>query len=155
MKNQLLLLSALFLSLTVFAQKDQIKTAKKAIKSGDFTTAMAAVNEAEGLISGADQKTTAKYYYLRAMALYQNGANSDNTAVGKAFNDLLEYERGTKVKYSKEIQELSNALIQKISAEAGNAYAAAQASNDPADYKKSARGFHDIYLLSPADTTFL
>jgi len=155
MKNQLLLLSALFLSLTVFAQKDQIKTAEKAIKSGDFATAMAAVNEAEGLISGADQKTTAKYYYLRAMALYQNGTNSDNTAVGKAFNDLLEYERGTKVKYSKEIQELSNALIQKISAEAGNAYAAAQASNDPADYKKSARGFHDIYLLSPADTTYL
>ena len=69
MKNQLLLLSALFLSLTVFAQKDQIKTAEKALKSGDFAAAMAAVNEAEGLIAGVDQKTTAKYYYIRAKAV--------------------------------------------------------------------------------------
>ncbi len=155
MKNQVLLLSALFLSLTVFAQKDQIKTAEKAIKSGDFAAAMAAVNEAEGLISGADQKTTAKYYYLRAKAIHQNGANNDNTSVGMAFNDLLEYERGTKVKYSSEITELANALIQKVAGEANDAYNAAQATKDPADFKKSGRGFHDIYLLSPADTTYL
>lgn len=155
MKNQLLLLSALFLSLTVFAQKDQIKSAEKALKSGDFAAAMAAVNEAEGLIAGADQKTTAKYYYLRAKAVYQNGANNDNTAVGQAFNDLLSYEKSTKVKYSSEIQELSNALIQKVAADANDAYNSAQASKDPADFKRSARGFHDIYLLSPVDTTYL
>ena len=155
MKNQFLLLSALFLSLTVFAQKDQLKTAEKAIKSGDFTEAMAAVNEAEGLIAGADQKTTAKYYYLRAMAVYQNGVNSDNTAVGQAFNDLLNYEQSTKVKYSNEIQELANALIQKVAVEANDAYNSAQATQDPADFIKSAKGFHDIYLLSPRDTSYL
>lgn len=149
------MLSALFISLTVFAQKDQIKNAEKALKSGDFAAALAAVNEAEGLIAGADQKTTAKFYYLKAKAVYKNGTNNDNTAVGKAFNDLLSYERSTNVKYSQEISELANALIQKINAEANENYNKALVSKELEDYKKSAKNFQDIYLLSPADTSFL
>jgi len=74
MKRQVLILSALFISMTVFGQKNELKTAEKAIKSNDFAAAIAAINQAEGLIANADQKTKAKFYYLKGKALYQNGS---------------------------------------------------------------------------------
>ena len=60
MKKQLIFLSALLVSMTVFGQKSELKTAEKAIKANDFSSAMSAINQAESLIGGADQKTKAK-----------------------------------------------------------------------------------------------
>ena len=94
MRKQLLILSALFISMAVFAQKSELKTADKAVKANDFAAAIAALDQAESLIANADQKTTAKYYYLRGKALYQNGsASADILKVGDAFNQLIDYEK--------------------------------------------------------------
>ena len=82
MRKQLLILSAFFISMTVFGQKDELKTAEKAIKNSDYSSAIAALNQAESLIGSADQKLKAKYYYLKGMALYQNGANANVEEVG-------------------------------------------------------------------------
>ena len=61
MKRTLLILSAFLISMTVFGQKDQVKAAKKAIDAGNFAAATSSLNQAESLISSADQKTAAQY----------------------------------------------------------------------------------------------
>jgi len=156
MKKQFLILSAFLISMTVFGQKNELKLAEKAIAKNDFTTAMAEVNKAESLIAGADQKITAKYYYLKAMALYQNGSSkADVEKVSTAFNELINYEKGTKVKYSSEIQKLTNTLITNTATKASEAYQAATISEANADYAKAAKAFHMVYVLSPRDTLYL
>ena len=93
MKKQLIILSAFFMSMTVFAQNDELKNAEKALKANDFATAVSAVNQAESLIANADQKTKAKFYYLKGLALYQNGnPTADIEKVGAAFNQLINFE---------------------------------------------------------------
>mgnify|MGYP000899644547 FL=1 len=74
MRKQLLILSAFFVSVTVFGQKDELKAAQNAINGKSYAAAMTSLNQAESLIAGADQKLTAQFYYLKALALYQDGS---------------------------------------------------------------------------------
>ncbi|HCE55803.1 MAG: tetratricopeptide repeat protein [Lutibacter sp.] len=157
MKKQLIILSAFFISMTVFAQNDELKTAEKALKANDFATAMSAVNQAEGLIANADQKTKAKFYYLKGMALYQNGnPNADVQKVGDAFNELINYENQTnKPKYSSEVGVLLNKMIIAVADNASNSYSKAIETKEDADYLKAAKEFQQVYALSPRDTSYL
>ena len=70
MKNQFLLLVALFICTATFAQKDELKAAEKAVKKNDYATAAAEVGKAEALIASADDKTKAKFYYLKGQSLF-------------------------------------------------------------------------------------
>lgn len=157
MKKQLIILSAFFISMTVFAQNDELKTAEKALKANDFASAMSAVNQAEGLIANADQKTKAKFYYLKGMALYQNGnPNADVEKVGNAFNQLINYENETnKPKYSAEVGQMLNKMIIAVAENASNNYSKAIESKEEGDYLKAAKEFHQVYALSPRDTSYL
>jgi tetratricopeptide (TPR) repeat protein len=143
--------------MTVFAQNDELKNAEKALKSNDFATAMSAVNQAEGLIANADQKTKAKFYYLKGMALYQNGnPNADIQKVGDAFNELINYENQTnKPKYSSEVGALLNKMIISVAENASNKYNKAIETKEEADYLKAAKEFQQVYALSPRDTSYL
>lgn len=157
MKKQLIILSAFFISMTVFAQNDELKTAEKALKANDFATAMSAVNQAEGLIANADQKTKAKFYYLKGLALYQNGnPNADIQKVGDAFNELINYENQTnKPKYSAEVGQMLNKMIIAVAENASNNYSKAIETKEEADYLKAAKEFQLVYALSPRDTSYL
>ncbi len=156
MKKQILMLSALIISMTMFGQKSELKSAEKAIKIGDFSNAMTAINQAEGLIANADQKTKAKFYYLKGKALYKNGANKNIEEVGNALNELISYEAETnKLKYTKEFGELINKLVTSNQTTANSNYEKALQTKAPEDYAAAAKGFHNVYLLSPADTSFL
>jgi len=157
MRKQLLILSVLLVSMTVFGQKNELKTAEKAIKANNFSAAMTALNQAEGMIANADQKTKAKFYYLKGKALYQNGANSANLEkVGAAFNQLIDYEKETnKVKYSNEVAGIINDLINKLAANASTDYNTALSTKKVEDYDKAAKEFNAVYALSPRDTSYL
>ena len=157
MKKQLLILSAIFISMTVLGQKNELKTAEKAIKSNDFATALQAIDQAEGLIANADQKLKAKFYYLKGMALYQNGSSqADIAKVGAAFNELIDFERGNNSsRYTTEVGDLLNKIIADVADKASKDYDVASQSKLTEDYIKSAKGFHTVYVLSPADTSFL
>ncbi|WP_372745023.1 tetratricopeptide repeat protein [Lutibacter sp.] len=157
MKKQFIIVSAFLLSMTVFGQKDEIKTAEKAIKSNDFNTALTAINQAEGLISNADDKTKAKFYYLKGLALYQNeGAQMDVDKTAAAFNDLFNFEKSiNSFKYTDEIKALSGKMVNGIATKASSQYSAAIESKEPADFSKAAKLFHQVYKLSPVDTVFL
>ena len=151
------MLSAVFLSLTAFAQKNELKSAEKAIKANDFASAISAINSAESLINNADQKTKAKFYYLKGKALYKNGASDSNiNEVGAAFNKLISFEKETnKQKYSKEIGDLVNSLIQSTARGAEASYKVAAASKKESDYEKAGDEYSKVYALSPTDTAFL
>ena len=157
MKKQLLILSAFLISMTVFGQKDELKAADKAIDAKDYVKAMTAINQAEGLIGNADQKTKAKFYYLKALALYQSGSKqADLMKVSAAFNDLVAYEKESgKLKYTTEISDLSQKLVDGTVTEARAAYQKATTSNADADYKLAADKFYTVYSLSPKDTMYL
>ncbi len=157
MKKQLLILSAFLISMTVFGQKDEVKAAEKALKANDFASALTQVSKAEGMLSGADQKITAKIYYLKALATYKNGVKPiDLKAVSAAFNKLISYEKETnKPKYSSEIEILAEKLKAKTMDEARVAYSKAVESKADADYKAAAKKFYTVYTLSPKDTLFL
>jgi tetratricopeptide (TPR) repeat protein len=157
MKNQILFLSAFLVSMAMFGQKDEIKTAEKAIKSNDFNAAVSAINQAESLISSADEKTKAKFYYIKSLALYQNGGPQiDSEKVGNAFNELMNYEKEiSSFKYTSEIGGLLNTLITKTAENASKDYNLAIESKEPSDFLKAAKQFHQVYKLSAADTVFL
>lgn len=157
MKKHLLILSALFISMTVFGQKNELRSAEKAIKSNDFVSALQAIDQAEVLIANADQKTKTKFYYLKGKALYQNGSNeADIEKTGAAFNQLIKFEKETnKFKYTEEIGELINKLIADVASKASDHYKTASETKEPQDYIIAANGFYQVFVLSPRDTSFL
>lgn len=155
MKKQILFLAIFMMSLAVFAQKNELKAAKKAIKKSDFTTALSALKQVEGTIGSAKQKYQSQYYYYKGLATYKNGLNKNYGEVAKAFNDLFDYEKGTKAKYTKELKEISNKLVQDIAKKASDNYQKATQSKDSKDYLNAAKGFEQVYLFSAIDTSFL
>ncbi|SDX54166.1 TPR repeat-containing protein [Lutibacter oricola] len=156
MRKQILVLSAIVMSMTVFGQKNELKTAEKAIKANNVEAALAAIGQAEGLIENADQKTKAKFYYLKGKALYNNGKVKNIGKTAAALKKLISFEKQTnKPKYSKEFKEIQGKLVQRFSTKANDSYKKAVETKSPDDYKAAAKGFHNIYVLSPRDTSYL
>ena len=88
-----------------FAQKKELKTVEKAIKSNNFAEAKAAITQAESLLSVMDEKSKAKFYFLKGKALYANGKGSIGD-VDTAIESLAKAEGS----YGTEIKELKKAL---------------------------------------------
>ena len=65
MKKLTVMMFALAISINSFAQKDELKATEKALKKKDYPSAKAAIDPADALITNADDKTKAKFYYLK------------------------------------------------------------------------------------------
>ncbi len=156
-KQILMLVASILIGVSAFSQKSELKAADKAVKKGDYATALAAVNQAESLVANADSKTQAKFYYLKGMALYADGNNSENIdAVAEAFNQLLTIEQKSgSSTYSEAAGEILEKLITEVAETAQKDFESARAMNDSEGYNKAARGYERVYLLSPKDTSFL
>ncbi|WP_158838039.1 tetratricopeptide repeat protein [Polaribacter sp. L3A8] len=145
MKNQILALTVGFLSIASFAQKNELKTAEKAIKKGDFKEAKAAIASLEGTEGSMDSKYKAKYYFFKGSAY----GKSNVEKAAAAYNQLISYEKETgKQKYTKEAKPKLNELTQFVSKKAIDSY-------NNKDYKKATNNFYLTYKLSPTDTSFL
>ena len=153
-KKQLLLLLAIFIGLSTYAQKDELKATEKALKSGDVTAAKSAIDKAEGLIAN-DLKLKAKFYFLKAKTYYDIAkknpsldANAYDTAA-KSFQDLFSYEKEIgKAKYTKEAEPLLNALVGEVSDLGVKQY-------QNKDYANAKNTLYQTYTLSKKDTAFL
>jgi len=151
MKKQVVLGLALMIVSFSFAQKKELKTAEKSIKSSNYADAKAAISSAEALMSSMDDKTKAKFYFLKGQALYANGAGSDSdiTEALSSFEKLkdVEAKSGKKV-YSSKVDaielEMSNAFIRKAS----DAY-------EQKNYTSASNNFEKAYRVLPQDTMFL
>nr|WP_321228215.1 tetratricopeptide repeat protein [uncultured Psychroserpens sp.] len=150
MKKQFIVAIALLVSTLSFAQKSELKTAEKAIKSGNFADAKSAIQSAESLIANADDKLKAKFYFLKGQALYANGtgSNSDMDQAIESFNMVQEVEGSTKGKYGSTINDLKSQML-------NNFLTKANAALQSKDYTASSAGFDKAYRMSPKDTLYL
>ncbi|MFT4832875.1 MAG: tetratricopeptide (TPR) repeat protein [Psychroserpens sp.] len=152
MKTKILILAAISYSLVGFSQKNELKTAEKAMKSGDAIAAKAAIESASGLIGGADDKMKAEYYLLRGdiyKDLAQKGDASAFDVAVKGYNDLIALEAQTgKQKYTVEAQ-------QKLTAISADLVNSAVTDNQEKRYKEAGEKLYMSYNLSKKDTIYL
>lgn len=134
-----------------FAQKNEVKSIEKALKNSNFSDAKSAVAAAEALLGNMDDKTKAKFYFLKAQALYAKGAGTDAN-IDEAISSLdmlkdLESKMG-KLKYTQEANSMTTDMVNSFLTKANDAF-----TNK--NYKVAAKGFEKVYKMSPKDTLYL
>ena len=139
------------LNLVVFAQKNEIKAIEKALKSSNYADAKSAVTAAEALMESMDNKTKAKFYFLKAKALYANGTgtnvNIDNAIASLDQLKELESSMG-KLKYTEQANTMKSDMLKSFLTKANEAFKAK-------NYKTATVGFENVYKISPKDTVYL
>jgi tetratricopeptide (TPR) repeat protein len=152
MKSKYVILaSALLISVTTFAQKDETKAAEKALKKGDSKEAATILATAESLITSANEIDKAQFFFVKGNT-YLDLANKKievdkNLGVAAAaYQDLIATEKASgKVKYSTQaaasITEIKYLLI-------NSAIADSKAEKNAEGAKK----LYDAYLLDKKDT---
>lgn len=151
MKKQIILALALLVTSFSFSQKNELKDAEKALKDGNYADAKSAINSAESLISGADEKTQARFYFLKGQALYANGtaSNEDMDKAIESFNKVVEIEKKDgKAKYTSEVNTMKQDMLNKFLTKANTAL-------EQKNYSASSLGFEKAYRMSPKDTLYL
>lgn len=145
------LLLLLAITTMSFAQKNEIKAIEKALKNSNFADAKSAVSAADALVGNMDDKSKAKFYLLKAKALYANGAGTDEN-IDEAISSLdklkdLESKMG-KLKYTKEANDMSASMLNSF-------FEKANAAFNKKNYKVAAKGFEKMYKMAPKDTLYL
>lgn len=134
-----------------FAQKNEIKAIEKALKNSNFADATSAVSAADALIGNMDDKTKAKFYFLKAQALFADGKGSDenvDTAI-ETLSQLTDLEtKMGKLKYTKEANDMQAKVLNSFLTKANNAF-------NNKNYAAAAKRFEKVYKMSPKDTLYL
>jgi len=155
MKKQILILLMFLVTIGMVAQKNELKSADKALKKGDLTLAKTAIDKCDNLMANADPKLKAKYYFLKGKTYAQIGKKQpslDKNAYDVASNaltKLLDFEKklGKKI-YSDDAAPVLNTLIADLRSSAVRLY-------NSKDYLTSAQNFAKVFKLSPKDTFML
>ncbi|ALJ04220.1 hypothetical protein APS56_03260 [Pseudalgibacter alginicilyticus] len=143
MKKRVILALAFSVSAFAFAQKKELKTVAKAIKSNNFAEAKAALNQAKSMMSVMDEGQKADYYYYFGQALYANGAGSIDDIDAALMNfDKVEGE------YASEIKGIKEEITNKMITLGNKAY-------ENKNFSTSSDYFEKAYRLRTSDTTFL
>ncbi|WP_299050490.1 tetratricopeptide repeat protein [uncultured Polaribacter sp.] len=145
MKKQVLALTLGLFSLTIFAQKDEIKAIEKAVKKLDFKEAKTLISELEKNEDAIEEKYKAKYYFLKGSAY----SKSNLAKSAAAYKKLIKVEKASgKIKYTKEARTKINDLVTVANNKAIEDY-------NSKNYKKAAKNFVLSYKLNPKDTASL
>ncbi|MDB2462676.1 tetratricopeptide repeat protein [Algibacter sp.] len=143
MKKQLIVALAFSISAFSFAQKKELKLAEKAIKSNNFAEAKTAITQAESFLSTMDDKSKAKFYFLKGQALYANGKASIDD-ISAAVESLDKVNGG----YVGEIKDLKQTISNNLITTGNSAY-------EGQEFSKASKYFEKAYRIKPQDTTFL
>lgn len=147
MRKQVLALSLGLLTMGLFAQKNEMKTAERAIKKLDYKTAMTALKSAEGLVSNMDAKTKAKFYFLQVKAY---NATKQFEAAGEAFKNLKETEaKSGRKKYVATAKPIIDKMFDEVRNRAVNAFTKEK------NFTQAAKDFLLAYTLDSRDTAAL
>tara|TARA_S200000501_G_scaffold299019_1_gene285643 strand:+ start:5661 stop:6935 length:1275 start_codon:yes stop_codon:yes gene_type:complete len=133
-----------------YSQKKELKTIDKQIKAEEYENALNTINSIKSLVDDADNKTKAKYYYLKGMARYQNGNGSfeNKTLSIKDFNESKKFEiLGTKI-YTSKIDNIFTELFNSFINDSRTAL-------DLKNYKNSYKNLEAAYNVSNKDTLYL
>ena len=143
MKKQIIIALALSISAFSFAQKKELRTVEKAIKSENYAEAKSALKQAEALMSAMDEEQKDEYYYLQAQALFAGGKGS-----GADMDAALESLNNVKSEYKSEIAQLKNEMTNALLKTGNEAY-------EKKDYSKASKYFEKSYRVAKTDTLFL
>lgn len=142
MKKNVLLLAALGMTVVGFAQKNEIKEAKKALKKGDAQAALSQLNAAEGTISSADAKTQTSYYELVGDAYVILAKAGEDAAFTSAIEAYQKANGGSEI--DEKLKGISTDLVN-----------AAVQDNQDEKFNDAASKLYLSYSISPKDTLFL
>ncbi len=148
MKKQILTAILIALTTVTFAQKKEIKKAEKAVKSGDFTEAMVSLNEAEPMLSSADNETKAMYYAIKGDALV--GSAGDDYAKLKMAADA--YAKVAEFDTKGSMSSQTEVGIQNLRAKLVNS---AILDQNAQRYKEASEKLYTSYMTSKKDTSDL
>jgi len=152
MRTKLLILMAMTFSMVAFSQKNELKDAEKALKNGDPISAKASLDAASGMISGADERIQAQYYFVRGNVYSDLAKKGDAGAFDEAVKSYKEVvsieEKSGKQKYSSD----SNQMLIGLTSDLINA---AVEDNNNKKFKEGADKLYMAYKLSPRDTIYL
>ena len=153
MKNLIVMLFAFTISFATFAQKDELKAAEKAIKKSDYPGAKEAIDPVDALIGSADDKTKAKYYYLKGQTyagLAKTKPTLENFEIAStAFTSLTEVEKAMGAsKYSDLAGPTMQILIADLRTKGAESY-------QSQDYAIAKDELYMAYGLSNNDTLLL
>lgn len=151
MKKQMIIALALLVTSFSFSQKDELKDAEKAIKNVNFADAKMAIKSAEPLIGNSDDKTKARFYFLKGQALYANGnaSNEDIDIAIASFDQVVELEKADgKEKYTGEVSNIKQSMLSTFLTKANSAL-------EKKNYLESSLDFEKAYRMSPQDTLYL
>lgn len=148
MKKQILIASAMMLSMTAFAQKKEMREASKAIAKGEFSQALNFLNQAQGSAL-ADAKLAPEFHFIKGQLFVEKAKKNQDVinSLKEASSSFNASEKLSK-KFSTEIAKLRNEAVNLATTQAQTAYS----SNN---FKKAAPAFELVYRLSPTDTVFL
>jgi hypothetical protein len=122
MKSKYVVLAAaLLVSMSTFAQKDQIKAAEKALKNGNSAEAISVLTQTESTIGAAEPAEKAQFYFVKGNA-HLDLANKkvefakNLSSAAKAYQEVLSIEKSSgKSKYTSQAQssiaDIKNQLI--------------------------------------------
>jgi tetratricopeptide (TPR) repeat protein len=155
MKSKYVLLASAFLiSGVTFAQKEELKAAEKALKSGNPSEAKTSLDKAEGLISNADDSQKAQFYFLKGntgLELAKKKVDEGNNLLlsAKSFQELIAVEKASKKsKYTKDAE--TSLLTVK-----GLLVNSAIADNNSKNFKEGTEKLYQAYLLDKKDASYL
>ncbi|NRB59083.1 MAG: tetratricopeptide repeat protein [Winogradskyella sp.] len=151
MKKLMTLVLTLVLTTMSFAQKNEIKAIEKALKSSNFSNAKSAVSAAEGLMANMDDKTISKFYFLKAKALYANGAatDADIEMAVSTLEQLKNHEAKIgKKKYTEQADEIKTEIYNTFLKKANDAF-------NKKNLGVASKAYANIYKISSKDTIYL
>lgn len=151
MKSKYVLLAlALLISVSNFAQKNEIKAAEKALKSGNAVEARTLLQQAEPLLTAATDAEKAQFLFVKGnialdLATKNIETSKNLSEAAKAFQDLVAAEKATgKSKYTSQattsISDIKNKLVNSA-VEKGTAK----------NYKEAAALLKQVYDLDTTD----
>jgi tetratricopeptide (TPR) repeat protein len=178
MKNKMLLLVILAFSVSVFAQKKELKVAEKSFKKKEYVATLDQLKVVEPLLAEANDKLKEKYFYLKAESFYNRakkikpanakskGKNKKNKktkvvveddtkniknleAAGLAYQELIAFEKKAELKkYLKQAESNLSKVVQRFANLGSRQY-------KEKEYKEAGSQFEMVYAFSKRDTSYL
>jgi predicted Zn-dependent protease len=142
---------ALFMSLVTFAQKNEIKLADKAMKSGNSAEAKSILEKVDYMIGNSEDAQKTQYYFIKGNACYDLAKKkideSNNlVAAAEAYNQLLLVENN--VEYYDQVQT----SLKEVRAELFNK---ALVDDKAKKHREAAVKLYQVYQLGRKDTIML
>ena len=135
-----------------FAQKDEMKTAEKALKDGDAAAAKAALVSAASTIDSAKEKDQAEYYALLGNANYELAKKGDVASFQSA---LDAYKKVIAVEEASGKEKYTSVAREKMGQMTADLVNAAVEDNNNQKFAEAAEKLYMGYKLSPRDTVYL